>query len=74
MTFAIALMLFAILLRLYGSEALPIILGIVALLIALFSGGSSKQPEPDPWEDDEDIAAESERYHDHNGTSTNLDF
>lgn len=73
--FAIALMLFAILLRLYGAVVLPLILGIVALLIALFSGGPSKQPEPDPWDNnDGDMDTESESNIDHIGTSTNLDF
>lgn len=46
----IALILFAILLRFFGLIILPLILGIVGLCMALFGG--SKQPEPDPWEDE----------------------
>ena len=53
----IALILFAILLRFFGLIILPLILGIVGLLMALFGG--SKQTEPDPWEDEAEISTES---------------
>lgn len=53
----IALILFAILLRFFGLIILPLIFGIVGLLMALFGG--SKQTEPDPWEDEAEMSAES---------------
>lgn len=56
MTFAIVLMLFAILLRLYGAVVLPILLGIVAIIIALFV----KEPNSAPEQSDDEELQETE--------------
>ncbi len=71
-----AMMLFSIILRLYGAEALPLILGIIGFIMAV-AGAPYKwaKPEPDPWEEDEksekdDLIGDAWKV---NATQTNVD-